>query len=215
MRVRLGLMVADLQPTDEGDAAWTSSPWTASVRVGIHADQVIFAVPQFLTRYRPPPYRETPPAHVSEFEYAVWMVANLFLKDRPADAAFRSPGIMCSTIARRWATSWRPTSAARSWSERIHLLLSLLREEPRAAPHACWSWTGECADVVLTDLEPRSSGHPNAGRAPGRDAWGHAMIRPRPGFVWGERAAAAARPYRGVHFATTDLEWRRAVRGGV
>ena len=35
--------------------------------------------------------------------------------------------------------------------------------------------------------------------------WGHAMIRPRPHFVWGGDRAAAARPYRGIHFANTDL----------
>jgi hypothetical protein len=35
--------------------------------------------------------------------------------------------------------------------------------------------------------------------------WGHAMIRPRPGFVWGGARAAAARPYRGVYFANADL----------
>jgi hypothetical protein len=35
--------------------------------------------------------------------------------------------------------------------------------------------------------------------------WGHAMIRPRPGFVWGGARRAAARPYRAVHFANSDL----------
>jgi hypothetical protein len=35
--------------------------------------------------------------------------------------------------------------------------------------------------------------------------WGHAMIRPRPGFVWGGARRAAQEPYRGVHFAHTDL----------
>jgi hypothetical protein len=35
--------------------------------------------------------------------------------------------------------------------------------------------------------------------------WGHAMIRLRPGFVWGGARAAAARPYLGIHFAHSDL----------
>ena len=35
--------------------------------------------------------------------------------------------------------------------------------------------------------------------------WGHAMIRPRPGFIWGQARLTAARPYRGIHFANTDL----------
>ena len=35
--------------------------------------------------------------------------------------------------------------------------------------------------------------------------WGHAMIRPRPGFVWGGARVAATRPYRGIYFAHSDL----------
>ncbi len=35
--------------------------------------------------------------------------------------------------------------------------------------------------------------------------WGHAMIRPKPGFVWGDARRAAAEPFRGVHFAHSDL----------
>jgi hypothetical protein len=35
--------------------------------------------------------------------------------------------------------------------------------------------------------------------------WGHAMVRPRPGFVWGGARARASQPYRGIHFANTDL----------
>ncbi len=35
--------------------------------------------------------------------------------------------------------------------------------------------------------------------------WGHAMISPRPGFIWGEHRQKALVPYRNIHFAHTDL----------
>ncbi len=35
--------------------------------------------------------------------------------------------------------------------------------------------------------------------------WGHAMVRPRPGFLWSEALREAARPIGRVHFAHTDL----------
>ena len=35
--------------------------------------------------------------------------------------------------------------------------------------------------------------------------WGHAMISPRPGFIWGETREKAYKPYRNIHFAHTDL----------
>jgi hypothetical protein len=35
--------------------------------------------------------------------------------------------------------------------------------------------------------------------------WGHAMIQPVPGFIWGGSRAAARRPAGGIHFAHSDL----------
>jgi len=35
--------------------------------------------------------------------------------------------------------------------------------------------------------------------------WGHAMIRPRTGFMWGQARRAAAVPYRSIHFAHSEL----------
>jgi hypothetical protein len=35
--------------------------------------------------------------------------------------------------------------------------------------------------------------------------WGHAMIRPKPGFLWGQSRRRAAIPYRGIQFAGADL----------
>jgi hypothetical protein len=35
--------------------------------------------------------------------------------------------------------------------------------------------------------------------------WGHAMIRPRTGFVWGSARREAPKPFRGIHFAHSEL----------
>jgi hypothetical protein len=35
--------------------------------------------------------------------------------------------------------------------------------------------------------------------------WGHAMVRPSPGFIWGPERKAAAAPRGRVHFAHCDL----------
>src|SRR5262249_51931443 len=62
-----------------------------------------------------------------------------------------------------------------------------------------------CADVALTDLQ---RAHPELRTLVERldvMRWGHAMIRPRPGFVWSSARAAAREPYRGIHFANADL----------
>ena len=59
--------------------------------------------------------------------------------------------------------------------------------------------------MALTDLE---RAHPDIRSLTTRldvMRWGHAMIRPRPGLIWGGARAEAQKPYRGVHFAHTDL----------
>ena len=96
-RVRLGLAVADVRPSEggerkAGDGSRRVGDGVEVVAVahdgrgafGFRADRVVFAAPQFLTKYLIKPYREGAcPPHVAEFEYGAWMVANLFLEERP------------------------------------------------------------------------------------------------------------------------------------
>jgi hypothetical protein len=35
--------------------------------------------------------------------------------------------------------------------------------------------------------------------------WGHAMISPRPQFIWSEARRNASRPFGDIHFAHSDL----------
>jgi len=61
------------------------------------------------------------------------------------------------------------------------------------------------ADIALTDLE---RAHPAIRSLCTRldvMRWGHAMIRPQPGFIWGGARSKAQKPFRGIHFAHTDL----------
>jgi hypothetical protein len=63
----------------------------------------------------------------------------------------------------------------------------------------------DCAMVVLADL---ARAHPDITPLIERIdvmRWGHAMIRPAPGFIWSASRRAAQRPFRGIHFANTDL----------
>jgi hypothetical protein len=82
----------------------------------------------------------------------------------------------------------------------------LLESDARAGRQRLFEagWA-EWAEVVLTDL---SRAHPNVRTLARRVdvmRWGHAMVRPTPGFVFGSARRAAAAPFRGVHFANTDL----------
>ncbi|MEA2464609.1 MAG: hypothetical protein QOJ98_2356 [Acidobacteriota bacterium] len=202
--LRVGWLVADVAPTSEGADV-------IAVRgdevVGVRARRVIFAGPQFVAARVIRPWREQPPAHVREFEYGSWLVANLSLRDRPVSHGFPlawdnvlydSPSLGYVVATHQRGIDRGPTvltyyyalaeSNARAERER---LLSAGRDE----------W----ADIALTDL---SRAHPELRTLTTQVdvmRWGHAMIRPRPGFVWSPSRLNASRPVGAIHFANTDL----------
>ena len=210
-KVRLGLAVTQLVPieADPQNAVDVFGIDTTrqNAAVGFHAQRVIFAAPQFLTRYLIRDYRERAPHHVAEFQYGTWMVANLSLKDRPVSRGFplawdnvlyESPSLGYVAATHQRGLDRGPTV--------FTYYYPMCDADPSAARSKLleMDWRN-CADVTLTDL---SRAHPEIRSLTERldvMRWGHAMIRPRPGFIWGGARAAAARSYRGIHFANTDL----------
>ncbi len=209
-RVRLGLAVSEIIPTGDGrDAGVDVVALENDGRsaVGFHADRVIFAAPHFMTKYLIRPYREDAPPHVAEFQYGAWMVANLFLKDRPASVGFplawdnvlyESPSLGYVAATHQRGLDRGPTV--------FTYYYPLCDDDPRAARRrlldADWkAW----ADVTLTDL---TRAHREIRALTERldvMRWGHAMTRPRPNFIWAGARRAATQPFRSIHFAHTDL----------
>ena len=230
--VRLGLAVADVRPAgaleDEGRGVGgvrVGAPGFAGRgaggveivavshegggAVGFRAERVVFAAPQFLTKYLLKPYREgSTPAHVAEFEYGAWMVANLFLSERPRaglgfppawdNVLYESPSLGYVTATHQRGLERGPTV--------FTYYYPLADDDPRVARARLLSVGRDgWADVALSDLR---RAHPDI-RALTRRLdvmrWGHAMIRPRVGFQWGGARQKAQRPLGPVHFAHTDL----------
>jgi hypothetical protein len=79
-------------------------------------------------------------------------------------------------------------------------------QTPSAARQRLFDLTwAEAAEIVLADLEPA---HPEIRSLVERldvMKWGHAMIRPRPGFVFSPARQTAATAFGPIHFAGTDL----------
>ena len=209
-RVRLGLAASEVIPVArEGRAGVDviALDHEGQAAVGFHADRVIFAAPHFLTRFLIRPYRDNLPPHVREFEYSAWMVANLFLKDRPQSRGFplawdnviyesKSLGYVAATHQR--GLDRGPTV--------FTYYYPLCDPDPRAARSRLLESTwADWAEVSLTDL---TRAHPDIRLQVERldvMRWGHAMIRPRPGFIWSEARKRASQPFRGIHFAHSDL----------
>lgn len=174
---------------------------------GIHAERVILAAPQFLARYLVRPWRDDPPAHLAAFDYGSWMVANLHLRDRPRGLGFPlawdnvlwdSPSLGYVVSTHQRGLDHGPTV--------LTYYYPLTDPDSRAARQrmleAGWA---DWVDVTLSDLEQAHRDIRTLTERVDVMRWGHAMIRPRPGFVWGGARQAAARAYRGIHFAHSDL----------
>jgi hypothetical protein len=221
-RVRLGLAVADVRAAGPvevesrgvGRHGAGGGVEVVAVRgdgggaVGFRAERVVFAAPQFMTKYLLKSYREGgAPAHVAEFEYGAWMVANLFLSDRPRGFGFpeawdnvlyESPSLGYVVATHQRGLERGPTVYTYYYP--------LTDADPRAARTRLLSaGRDEWAEVALSDL---SRAHRDVRALTQRldvMRWGHAMIRPRVGFQWGGARQKAQLPFGPIHFANTDL----------
>lgn len=207
--IQLDRAAVELIPTSTGCDLITLDQQGKTPR-GFHARQVIFAAPQFIGRYIIRPYRENPPPHIAEFQFGSWMVANLTLKDRPQRNAHRdfplawdnvfydseSLGYVVATHQRgidrgpTVFTYYYPLCDANARAARTRMLET--------------DWRG-WADVALTDISRAHTDIRDLVERLDVMRWGHAMIRPRTGFMWGQARREAAKPFRSIHFAHSEL----------
>ncbi len=175
---------------------------------GIHCEKAIFASPIFTAPYVIRGLRDDPPFTAAEFQTNAWFVANLFLKDRPRmrfakdfplswdNVLYESPSLGYVAATHQQGIDHGPT---------ILTYYYPMCEDPNGRTTLFnYDWK-QLADVCLTDL---ARAHPDIYDLTERIdivRWGHAMISPRPGFIWGGEREKAMRPYRNIHFAHTDL----------
>jgi hypothetical protein len=222
--LKLGSAVCDIQARQaDGRRQWEIRALVAEEgpAQGYRVDQVIFAAPHFLAPYLIGPWREhsadtpaeatrLPASHRSDtaaFQYSAWAVANLTLESSPQGRGFplawdnvlyESPSL--GYVATSYQRGLDHGPAVLTWyyplcdgspADARQRLLELGRDE----------W----AEIALADLE---RAHPDIRRQTRRIdvmRWGHAMIRPQTGFLWGGARERAAAGMPGLHFAHSDL----------
>ena len=203
--VRRSQMVVSIVPTNRGvDVICLDS---GELR-GIHCEKVIFASPMFTAPYLIRGFREDAPFAANEFQHNAWFVANLFLKDRPKtrfakdfppawdNVLYESPSLGYVTATHQKGIDYGPTI--------LTYYYPMCAEENGRTKLFNYEWR-DLADVCLTDL---ARAHPDIYDLTERIdimRWGHAMISPRPNFIWSGIREKAMKPYRNIHFAHTDL----------
>jgi protoporphyrinogen oxidase len=209
-KTRLGLAVVDIAPRDtEGppEIRVLAVPHEGRTAQAFQAEKVIFAAPYFLAPYIVRFDRENQPAHVREFEYGAWAVANLILKEIPYSRG--APLAWDNVLYESPSLGYVATTYQRGLDHGPALLTyyyALCDQNPRIARARLLEVERDgWAEIALSDLE---RAHPGLRSQTSRIdvmRWGHAMILPRPRFIWGGAREAAATAYRGIHFAHSDL----------
>jgi len=170
----------------------------------IRADRIIFACPTFLAKY----LMEKSDG-IDAFEYAPWMVANLTLDAFPqqrAGAPIAWDNVIYDSESLGYVVATHQSLRVHQPETVFTYYYPLTGTSPRGERERLLktNWEAWC-DLILADL---GRPHPEI-RELVRNIdimrWGHAMVRPRPGFMWGGSRQRFARPSGRVHFAHSDL----------
>ena len=167
----------------------------------LHARAAILATPHFVTA-------RLTGTSTADFHYAPWIVANVTVDRPPAGPGFAlawdnvssTSSSLGYVVANHQSLATRPGPTVLTW------YMPLSTDTPAAARRTLLArplaeWQAIVKDDVLT-INPDLKG---AIRRIDVWRWGHAMIRPEPGFIWGDSRAAAAAPRPPLFFAHADL----------
>ena len=205
-KIRTGTMVYDVEPKARGVLVRALEAESGE-SIAFLAEHVICAAPAFATRYLFAPYRERTPAHLEPFHYSPWVIANLFLRGRPASRGFptawdnvlyesRSLGYVVNTHQldrERGPVVW-------TWYDPLCSDdLGGTRRELLGSTRERW------VDAVLADLTGAHQGLLELVERVDVFRWGHAMVCPEKGFVWSAARRKASEPVGRVHFAHSEL----------
>ncbi|HSR13143.1 MAG TPA: twin-arginine translocation pathway signal protein, partial [Thermodesulfobacteriota bacterium] len=206
-QIRTGALVFGIRNEGKGVCVDVySARENASYR--IRAERAVYACPRVFAR-RLIAEEASAALFLQEFQYAPWLVANLTLKSLPAEnrgmppawdnVIYESPSLgyvvathqsLASRIRETVFTYYYAMAASPPEEERARLVRTPWRE-----------W----AEFIVRDL---SRPHPEIRDLISRldiFRWGHAMVRPRVGFIWGGARKRAARAEGNILFAHSDL----------
>lgn len=202
-------LVVEIIPGDEFTEVVFIDTKTKNAR-GIRTKNVIYSAPMYTAGYLIRGFNDSPPFSASEFKHNAWFVANLFLKERPKNrferdfplswdnVIYDSPSLGYVTATHQQGVDYGPTV--------LTYYYPMAEEDTRLGMQKLLSMGWEdMADICLTDLE---RAHDNIREATERIdimRWGHAMISPRTGFLFGGEREKARKPFRNIHFAHSDL----------
>jgi hypothetical protein len=208
-QVERDVLVHSVEPGEGGCRVDAVEAGTGKPRA-FRARQVVLACPRFVAAHVVVPWRQKRPEWLGAFQYGPWVVANLTLSDMPHSRGFplawdnvfyesRSLGYVVATHQSPRMDERGPTVL--TWYLPLAGLdMKAERQKVLSAGYADWE------GLVMADMRAAHPGITEQARRLEVMRWGHAMVRPVPGFMWGPARFAAQESLGDVlHFAHSDL----------
>jgi len=174
----------------------------------IIAQKAIMATPQFVNqRLLTPAVR---PLRHEAFEYSPWMVANVTLRDNLSHRHGESlcwDNVIYGSESLGYVNATQQQVRVDNGEHVLTYYKPLTGTDALATRRDAYQRThDQWKEMVLRDLKQPHPGIEKSIRELNTWVWGHGMIRPSPGFIWGDDRATAARPVNnGIYFAHSDI----------
>jgi protoporphyrinogen oxidase len=173
----------------------------------IESDFVIFAAPRFVAQ-RVITGRDQHSFPKGDLNYAPWMVANISLRNLP-DARGQSPAwdnVSYYSDSLGYVMANHQDVTTRSKPGVITYYYPLSQDQPKASRQALYNSTPEqWSQTIVSDLQKM---HPSIAKeiiSMDLWPWGHGMIRPSVGFIWGGTRKKMKEHSGNIIFAHSDM----------
>ncbi len=172
--------------------------------VAVETGHAVLALPKYAARHVFAPWRAAPPAWLDALSYAPWVVSNVTLSGRPKESGtpLAWDNVLYDSRSLGYVVATHQTGKDHGSTVFTHYL-PLTDEEPVKARSSLLAadWK-DLAAAVLADLSRAHADLPGLVQRIDVVRWGHAMLRPTPGFL--SREVRRLAPEGGVHFAHAD-----------
>ncbi len=174
----------------------------------ITAPAVLYCGPRFTAARVVASLQERRPEYLQSFHYHPWMVANVTLTGTPNNSpkGLAWDNVFYQSSSLGYVNATHQVLGRRGPATVLTYYLPLADKDPVAARKAALERTWpEWRDLILADLK---TAHPDIialTRSIDVWIWGHGMICPSPGFVWGVDRDSAKQFSKPLYFAHSDM----------
>lgn len=191
-----------------GDIATDFFDCKTKTVIRIISTAVVYSAPRFTSTKTIRDFRDNPPSYIKSFVYTPWMIANITVggildgKGAPLswdNVIYRGESLGYVVANHQDISTHRDKTVITYYNP-----LSSV-DETAERGRALKTGYDEWAAMIVRELSMIHPGIAHDIEELNVWIWGHAMVRPAPGFIWGEARQEALKPHANIFFAHSDM----------